>query len=192
MDEFQFRNDARKLQGLYHDLDQAKYAKLNARSERVMQARPGAQMPAQQWAMSLDVEMADRLMEVACDVRTYVAPGTMLTKDGPALCDFLALHAQPIADLDFGDDVHEEVRDQIRRLVPKLYPITAGDMAARPERYQSGRSIITRVRAMGHSLTPDQLRKWGERGHVSVQELPEKGGRGYRLSEVLERIGGGG
>lgn len=191
MDEFQFRNDARKLGNLYRDLDTTKYQSLNTNTERTSRPAPGPSLPGQDWAITLDADMCDRLMEITCDVRTHITPGVALRKDGPHLCEYLALHAQPISELDFADDVHDEVRDQIRHLIPKLHPDNAGDIAARPERYQTARSILTRLQAMGHHITPDQLRKWGERGHITTRDLSTRG-RGYRMSEVLEHIRGRG
>lgn len=197
MDEFEFRNDIQKLKRGYLELDQLKYQKI-VRSERIMKSAPGPQAPAQSWPMHTKIDLVKDLHEVAADARNNIAPHESLAYpgnhpeagnlfSGPDLCDWLYLKANPLSEWPIADEtVGETVRSQIT-FIARNIPHEE-DIPQRQEPWQFASVIIQKLERVGVTITPDQLRQWGTRGHIQVGKRAGK--NIYRLSHVLKYLKG--
>lgn len=186
-DEWELRDTAKELAGLYRELDAAKFAQAKPPEIRTMRPAPGPKAPAPDHLISLDEELCGYLTELIGECRTHIDPHRSFRQDGAEMCDWAAHHAQEIADLEVSDDLHTEMKDQTRRIRFKIFGTEVAKVAKLPERRQSAQSICVRMSSMGHRMTPDLLRKWAERGHITRVDRTD-GTAGYLATEVLDHI----
>lgn len=186
-DEWTIRDTAKTLADLYQDLDAAKYTRPKPPEVRTMRPAPGPRPPAPDHLISLDEELSSRLMEMVGECRTHLDPARTFAKDGVELARWVAYNAEQVAELGVAEDLLQEMQDQVRHIKFKLFGNAIAKVAKLPERRQSAQSICVRLSSMGHRATPDLLRKWAERGHITREDRND-GTAGYLITEVLNRI----
>lgn len=177
---------AKQLRVLYEELNQAKYDRPPAPEVSTTHSnrQKGPMDPAPIWTLSDDEHFTKRLNQMVCDAAGRIDGNHKPTLDGRQLADWLAWYAGPVSQLDFADDILDEVRWQIRELDHRLRRTRPPEPIAKPQEvWLTARTICYRV----PTLTPEQLRKWGERGRVQRRRLAS-GSWGYLASECIERI----
>lgn len=164
---------AKQLRELYVELHQAKYERPPApevsttRSNR----QKGPMDPAPIWTLSDDAFFTERLKELVCDAAGHVDSGYQASLDGRKLTNWIAWHAGPVSQLDFADDILDEMRWQIRELDHKLRRtrpfVPAGEQQ---EIWLTARTLTYKLRQQGYSITGELLRKWAERGRIRYKK----------------------
>lgn len=186
VDQEDLAQAAKHLRVLYEELNQAKYDRPPAPEVSTTHSnrQKGPMDPAPIWTLSDDEHFTKRLNQMVCDAAGRIEGNHRPTLDGRQLSDWLAWHAGPVSQLDFADDILDEVRWQIRELDHRLRRTRPPEPIAKPQEvWLTARTICYRV----PTLTPEQLRKWGERGRVQRRRLAS-GSWGYLASECIERI----
>ena len=183
VDEWAIRDTARDLANLYRELDAQKYAPPAPRETRVMKPRPGPSSPGNWFAMCLDADMVDHLVEMVCDARNHIEPAYTVGRDGAVLCDWIAWNAQPISELDFAADLHDLMVDQARRLARHL-PAESDDQR---DAFLSMRSLQSALRARSLECPEATVRSWAHRHQIAVGVTEERR-RGYSLVDTLKRL----
>ena len=117
------------------------------------------------------------------DAQRYIHNRTIQTKDGRRLANFVALHAGAIANqFPAADDLLELIVEQTAYIARQIEK-RVGASAPRPEARHNSTVICALLAQQGVSVTPDLLRKWAERGKLTVAH--RDGRNGYLLSEVF-------
>lgn len=172
-----------RMMGLFQDLETAKYTPA-PRGERVMRPTPGPRTPAPIFLISLDKAVCDDLFELCRDAANTVDPSAILHHDGPRLSRWAYDHRATLARLDWADDLIDAFEDINAHLAKHLTPESIAALARQPERRMTNHSIAYKLRAHGLPVSADLVRKWGERGHITVEDMP-LGQRGYLLTEAI-------
>lgn len=186
VDQEDLAQAAKHLRVLYEELNQAKYDRPPAPevSTKHSNRQKGPMDPAPIWTLSDDEHFTKRLNQMVCDAAGRIEGNHKPTLDGRQLADWLAWHAGPVSQLDFADDILDEVRWQIRELDHRLRRTRPPAPIGEPkEVWLTARTISLKLR----SVTTEQVRKWGERGLVRRKRLAS-GRWGYLASECVERI----
>lgn len=182
---------AKQLQTLYEELNQAKYNRPPAPEVSTQGAnqQKGPSEPFPIWTLSDDAHFTELLNEYCTDAARYIPlTGDIYThgfqRNGTRMCHWIAWNAGPISQLDVAPLMLDELKHQIRELDHKLRRTRPPEPVAKPQEvWLTARTICYRV----PTLTPEQLRKWGERGRVQRRRLAS-GSWGYLVSECIERI----
>ena len=181
------RATLRGLQGLWVELEAAKYPTPTPRTNPQGGQKPPAHPPPPRGAQYERPGPATlRLFEVARDIANHIQPERILTCDAHQLLRFLTFNAGLIAGLDFAPDIHAELCYQESRLLEFLragQPIVCD--AGEP--WLTWRTIIQAARANGYTVSRALLRKWAERGHIDTRLSTDRIAC-YRLGEVLDRL----
>lgn len=191
VDEFELRDLAKELAGLYRELGEARFARAKPPEVRVMRPSPGPRPPVPDHLVSLDEELSSRLFEFVRDCCNHIQPTKILTRHGQRLASWIAWHAYDVAQLDVASDLLEEMQDQARRIGKLVHPPEPKQVAKRLEPYHRAEVIIQRAARQGHKLTRDGLRKLTERSQATEYPISTEqyGGRTtYRFTEVMAYI----
>ena len=179
---------AKQLRVLYEELNQAKYDRPPAPEVSTTHSnrQKGPMDPAPIWTLSDDEHFTKRLNQMVCDAAGRIEGNHKPTLDGRQLADWLAWYAGPVSQLDFADDILDEVRWQIRELDHRLRRTRPPAPIGEPkEVWLTARTICYKLRQQGHNVSPELLRKWAERGKISSQRIGPRSNV-YSLSEVLK------
>ena len=195
VDQDELRNAAKTLQVLYEELNDAKYEKPPAPTESRMgsNSQKGPTYPMPIWTLSDDVEFTSLLSEYVNDAARFVKPeGEYYTggfgRDGIKMCKWIAWNAGAIAELDVADVMLDELRHQARELDARLKRSRPFQPAGKEqEAWLTARSICYTLRQQGYSITPELLRKWAERGEITVKSNGNRRNI-YLMTQVLSKI----
>lgn len=179
---------AKQLRVLYEELNQAKYDRPPAPEVSTTHSnrQKGPMDPAPIWTLSDDEHFTKRLNQMVCDSAGRIEGNHKPTLDGRQLADWIAWYAGPVSQLDFADDILDEVRWQIRELDHRLRRTRPPAPIGEPkEVWLTARTICYKLRQQGHNVSPELLRKWAERGKISSQRIGPRSNV-YSLSEVLK------
>lgn len=160
---------AKQLRVLYEELNQAKYDRPPAPEVSTTHSnrQKGPMDPAPIWTLSDDEHFTKRLNQMVCDAAGRIDGNHKPTLDGRQLADWLAWYAGPVSQLDFADDILDEVRWQIRELDHRLRRTRPPEPVAKPqEKWLTARTICYKLRQQGYNVSPELLRKWTERGKL--------------------------
>lgn len=190
VDQEDLAQAAKCLRVLYEELNQAKYDRPPAPEVSTTHSnrQKGPMDPAPIWTLSDDEHFTKRLNQMVCDAAGRIEGNHKPTLDGRQLTDWLAWHAGPVSQLDFADDILDEVRWQIRELDYRLrrtrppMPVDGNQ-----EIWLTAKTICYRLRQQGHDVTPERLRKWAERGRVHTRKA-SSGVNAYSLKDVLNLV----
>lgn len=181
VDEFELRDAAIRLKNGMEKLAQAKYTKPQHTGEPVSGgAGFGPRAPGNETAISLyceiERELSRWLIPIGCDRH-----GVFKQLEWVAFYNYRLAY-----DLD-AESLLEELRRWITT-VENLLGIgpTIKDLAAKPERRQTARSICHRLHKWGYNITPELLRKWAERKEITTTKC-KNGKNLYLLSEVVHK-----
>lgn len=190
VDQEDLAQAAKHLRVLYEELNQAKYDRPPAPEVSTTHSnrQKGPMDPAPIWTLSDDEHFTKRLNQMVCDAAGRIDGNHKPTLDGRQLADWLAWYAGPVSQLDFADDILDEVRWQIRELDYRLRrtrpPMPVDN---NQEIWLTAKTICYRLRQQGYDITPELLRKWAERGKVQRRRA-DNGRWAYLLSECVVRI----
>lgn len=179
---------AKHLRVLYDELNQAKYDRPPAPEVSTAHSnrQKGPMDPAPIWTLSDDEHFTKRLNQMVCDAAGRIEGNHKPTLDGRQLADWLAWYAGPVSQLDFADDILDEVRWQIRELDHRLRR-TRVFVPADKEVWLTARTICYKLTQQGYAITPELLRKWAERGTIR-KKTRENSRNLYLMSEVANRV----
>lgn len=181
---------AKHLRVLYDELNQAKYDRLPAPEVSTTHSnrQKGPMDPAPIWTLSDDEYFTKRLNQMVCDAAGRIDGNHKPTLDGRQLSDWLSWYAGPVSQLDFADDILDEVRWQIRELDHRLRRTRPPEPVAKPQEvWLTARTICFRLKQMGFDLSPELLRKWAERGKIQSRSSNARRNQ-YSMGEVLDEI----
>ena len=181
---------AKHLRILYEELNQAKYDRPSAPEVSTTHSnrQKGPMDPAPIWTLSDDAFFTERLNQMVCDAAGRIDGNHKPTLDGRQLTDWLAWYAGPVSQLDFADDILDEVRWQIRELDHKLRRTRPPAPIEGPkEVWLTARTICYKLQQQGYDVKPTLLRKWAERGKVTSTKSGN-GSNYYLLSDVVSVI----
>jgi len=160
---------AKQLRVLYEELNQAKYDRPPAPEVSTTHSnrQKGPMDPAPIWTLSDDEHFTKRLNQMVCDAAGRIDGNHKPTLDGRQLADWLAWYAGPVSQLDFADDILDEVRWQIRELDHRLRRTRPPEPVAKTQEiWLTARTICYKLRQQGYNVSPELLRKWTERGKL--------------------------
>ena len=197
-DPFELKRAAIRLRDQYSVLNEIKMAPPKSPLARKTKPAFGPQSPNPDgdWAFNIELLLVDEgdddnpkqeapsgLFNMVVDAQRYIHNKTIQTKDGRRLATFIAHHAGAIANqFPAADDLLELVIEQtayIARHIEKR----AGTSPPRAEARHNSTVVCALLAQQGVSVTPELLRKWAERGKLTIAH--RDGRNGYLLSEVL-------
>ena len=184
---------AKQLRILYEELNQAKYDRppVPEVSTTHSNRQKGPMDPAPIWTLSDDEHFTKRLNQMVCDAAGRIDGNHKPTLDGRQLADWLAWYAGPVSQLDFADDILDEVRWQIRELDHRLRrtrpPMLVDDSQ---EVWLTAKTICYKLRQQGHNVSPELLRKWAERRKIE-SKVSALGKAIYPLRNVIRILENG-
>ncbi|HCT9181678.1 TPA: hypothetical protein OUB66_002595 [Corynebacterium aurimucosum] len=121
------------------------------------------------------------------DAQRYIHNKTIQTKDGHRLANFIVLHHGAIANqFPATDDLLELIIEQTAYLTDHIDK-RVGTSPPRTEARHNSTVICALLGQRGYQITPALLRKWAQRGQITVYG-DRKGQNLYRMSEVLRII----
>lgn len=140
--------------------------------------------PTNLTTLTLVIDADQRLQELALNVATDLAIPTPPTPwTGGQWCAWLYRHHTDLRNLDWHDDLAQEITDMEADLATRINPTPTPHI----EQRQTARTITRRLAGMGHTINPATLRKWAERGKITSHK-DNKGRNKYLLSEVLDTL----
>lgn len=197
-DPFDLKRAAIRLRDQYSVLNEIKMAPPKSPLARKTKPTFGPQSPNPDgdWAFNIEhylVEECDDdnpnreapsgLFNMVVDAQCYIHNKTIQTKDGRRLANFIALHSGAIANqFPAADDLLELVIEQTAYIARQIEK-RVGMSPPRAEARHNSTVICALLAQQGVSVTPDLLRKWAERGKLTVDH--RDGRNGYLLSEVF-------
>lgn len=184
--EWSIRAAGKDLAGLFTQLDAAKYDAIAPKGERVMRPRPGPRTPGNWFAVALDADLVDRIVEYVVDARNRIAPAYTVGRDGAVLCEWIAFNANAIAELDFAPDLLEELHTQAANLNRRLNPPDAGTVANQ-DPYLTADSIQRSLTSKGLACPEGTIRYWVSEGRVDTKTRRD-GRRAYRLADIISQL----
>lgn len=123
VDEFHLRTQARELANLYRQLHGLKHTHPTPPEVRTMKPAPGPQTPGNWFIIATYIDQEQRLREIAFNA--FADLGVKLRDDdasAPRLCELIAYHAQAISELDWAEDLLDELGDQARVIRIRIRP----------------------------------------------------------------------
>lgn len=189
VDERDLRDLARHLANLYQELNSLKYSRPTPPEARAMKPAPGPQSPGNWLYVSCWLDQEPRLREVAFNALGDVHVKIRDNETGPIrLCTKLAFHAQVISELDWANDLVDELEHQTKVIGRHCRPLTTREVADAEEPRHGARYIARQLRARGIPATANTIRGWGKAGHISTQPIPwgDNTQNGYLLTEALK------
>lgn len=184
---------AKQLRVLYEELNQAKYDRPPAPEVSTTHSnrQKGPMDPAPIWTLSDDEHFTKRLNQMVCDAAGRIDGNHKPTLDGRQLADWLAWYAGPVSQLDFADDILDEVRWQIRELDHKLRRTRPPEPIDKPQEvWLTARTICYKLRQKGYDVSPELLRKWAERRKIE-SKVSVLGKVTYPLRNVIRILENG-
>lgn len=197
-DPFELKRAAIRLRDQYSALNEIKMAPPRSPVARKKKPTFGPQSPNPDgdWAFNIEHllvnecdddnpnrEAPSGLFNMVVDAQRYIHNKTIQTKDGYRLANFIALHHGAIANqFPAADDLLELIIEQTAYLTHHIDK-RVGTSPPRAEARHNSTVICALLAQQGVSVTPDLLRKWAERGKLTVAH--RDGRNGYLLSEVL-------
>lgn len=197
-DPFELKRAAEQLRHQYLALNELKMTPPRSPAARKMKPTFGPQScaPDGDWALNIELLLVDEgddddpnyeapsgLFNMVVDAQRYIHNRTIQTKDGRRLASFVALHSGAIANqFPAADDLLELVIEQTAYIARQIEK-RVGSSPPRAEARHNSTVICALLAQQGVSVTPDLLRKWAERGKLTVDH--RDGRNGYLLSEVF-------
>ncbi|OFT46997.1 hypothetical protein HMPREF3158_05495 [Corynebacterium sp. HMSC06G04] len=185
VDEQQFRDTARRLGRLYEQLHELKHARPKPPEVRVMKPAPGPQSPGNWLFVATYIDQEQKLREVAFNALGDI--GVRIHDNdaaAPRLCQLLAFHAQAASELNWANDLHDELLNQVRIIDRRCNPPQPNIIAKQPEPRHGAEHTARQLRARGIPTTADTIRGWARSGHITRATMPN-GRSGYLLTEAL-------
>ena len=140
--------------------------------------------PTNLTTLTLVIDADQRLQELALNVAADLAIPTPPTPwTGWTWCAWLYRHHTDLHNLDWYDDLAQEIIDMEADLAARINPPATPHI----EQRQTARSITRRLATMGHRVSADTLRKWAQRGKITAH-ADIQGRNKYLLSEVLDNL----
>lgn len=195
VDEFQLRDLARELAGLYATLDELKWTPKRQEQVRKMKPNFTSQTPEPDgdWALNMQIElMRDTpndhipggLRSMACDALNYTSARGYGHEHRPSvLCAYLYRNAWEISEkFPAVDELAELLTTQAAYLTRAIR--NKHGAAPRREQRQTSDSICYRLAQQGITIDATKLRQWARYGHITT--TTRKDGRNlYLMSEVI-------
>lgn len=180
----EFAQIAHQLRSLHTILDSMKTSSPPP-SQAGGRTPAGSKPPGNSFFIELSVDHAQRLFELARDAANVVSPARTFSIDVHELCKWFEFQAFGCMELEWADDLFEEVRGMLWQLKTRLFPDDRGRRCVEP--WVSARTLGIRLSTLGIHVPPPTLATWVARGKVGCQHSDD-GGRLYQVSDVLRHI----
>lgn len=192
VDEFQLRDLARELAGHYTELHELKDTSPNPPEVKTRNSVKGLgpKSPGNWLWLNRYVTMEQNLRELCLNAFGTDGIGIHITEadfTAPRLCRLIAWHAQPLSELDWSEDLAQELEDQAHTINRWTNPPEVQALANQPEPRHGAEHIAKQLRARGVPTTADAIRGWARRGHITRITMPNGRG-GYLLTEAINHI----
>lgn len=200
-DPFELKRAAIRLRDQYRALNDIKMAPPRSPLARKTKPTFGPQScaPDGDWALNIELLLVDEgdddnpnaeapsgLFNMVIDAQRYIHNRTIQTKDGHRLANFIALHSGAIANqFPAANDLLELVIEQTAYIARQIEK-HVGAAPPRAEARHNSTVICALLAQQGIHVTPELLRKWVERGKITV--VSRQGRNLYNLREVLEAL----
>ena len=193
VDEQHLRHLARDLANLYRELDSLKYSRPVPPEVRTMKPAPGPQSPGNWLYVACWLEQSTLLREVAFNALGDVNVKIRDNETGPVdLCTKIAFHAQAISELEWANDLVDELEHQMRVIGRRCNPPEVPQELAR--RAQSHTQLYTASHvakaasaATGKTIDRKHVTYLGRAGYIPVH-TDTRGQACYRLSDVVNYL----
>lgn len=193
MDEHQLRHIARELESEYHRLNDLKHTHPNPPEVRVMKPTPGPKSPGNWLYISLALDQETKLREVILNAfhdAHIKIPGDNL--NATHLCHLTARHAHHLAELDWADDLAQELEDQAstihRRTTPRTTPTDLYRRAkSDPQLLTAAHAARAATAITGHLINRKQVTYWGNAGKVPTY-YDNQGHACYQLKDIISHL----
>lgn len=197
VDEFLLRDLANELAEHYTQLDSMKHDRPTPPEVKTRNAIKGLgpQSPGNWLFVSTFIDQEQRLREVAFNAFSDLG---IIVRDGEAgaiaLCRKIAFHAQAISELDWADDLADELARQARIINRRCNP--AEKVPGRYiEQAQSSDQLLTASHAAkvasaatGEKIDRKQITYWGQAGYIKAY-IDSRGKACYKLAEIVAYVG---
>lgn len=194
VDQQELAHAAKKLQVLYEELDHAKYERPPAPEVSTQGAnqQKGPSEPFPIWTISDDAHFTALLNEYCTDAARYVPlAGDIYThgfqRNGTRMCQWIAWNAGPISQLDVAPLLLDELKHQARELNHRLRRTRPLEPIGKQEAWLTARTICYRLKQQGYDITPELLRKWAQRGKITVKSNENRRNL-YSITQILSTI----
>lgn len=195
--EFELRDTARELKAHYLQLQSLKHTTPNPPEVKTRNSIKGLgpKTPGNWLWVNRYVEMEQNLRELA--LNAFGIDGINIRMhDGdlsaPRLCHLIAWHAQALSELDWAQDLAQELEDQARTINRWTNPPETPRALIRQA--QSSQQLLTASHtakaasaATGKHIDRKQVTYWGRAGHITTHK-DSRGNTCYNLGEVINHI----
>lgn len=187
--EFELRDTARELKAHYLELQQLKHTTPNPPEVKTRNSVKGLgpKSPGNWLWVNRYITLEQNLRELALNafgidgINIRIHDGDLAA---PRLCHLIAWHAQALSELDWAQDLQQELQDQARTINRWTNPPEVRTLANQPEPRHGAEHIAKQLRARGIPTTADTIRGWAKRGHITRTTMPNGRG-GYLLTEAI-------
>lgn len=205
-DPFELKRAAEQLRHQYAELNQLKHTPPRTPLARKMKPTFGPQTcsPDGDFALNLELLLVDEgdddnpnheapsgLFNMVIDAQRYIHNHTIQTKDGHRLTTFITHHAGAIANqFPAADDLLTLLRNQtqyIQGAIRRRHGTPTNHRGGGTVRLLTATEAAKQLQARGHPTTPDTIRGWARRGHITPIPLPN-GRNGYTLNQLQQHI----
>lgn len=193
VDERDLRDLARHLANLYQELNSLKYSRPTPPEVRAMKPAPGPRTPGNWLYVSCWLDQEPRLREVAFNAFSDIGVKVRDDEAGAvALCQKLAFHAQAVSELDWANDLTDELEHQAKVIGRHCQPhdTEVGTTDDDGEVWLTARTICYKLRQKGYDVSPELLRKWAERRKIE-SKVSVLGKVTYPLRNVIRILENG-
>lgn len=195
--EFELRDTARELKAHYLQLQSLKHTTPNPPEVKTRNSVKGLgpKTPGNWLWVNRYIEMEQNLRELC--LNAFGIDGINIRiKDAdmaaPRLCHLIAWHAQALSELDWAEDLAQELEDQARTINKWCNPPETPHTLIRQA--QSSQQLLTAAHAAkaaaaatGKKIDRKQVTYWGRAGHITTHK-DTQGNTCYNLGEVINHI----
>ncbi|WP_411708648.1 hypothetical protein [Corynebacterium sp. LaCa116] len=197
VDEFQLRDLARELRTHYQELQALKHTTPNPPEVKTRNSIKGLgpKSPGNWLWVNRYVEMEQNLRELCLNAFGKDGIGIHIAESdftASRLCGLIAWHAQPLSELDWANDLAQELQDQAHTINKWVNPPQVPRVLIRQA--ESSEQLLTAshaakaaAAATGKRIDRKQVTYWGNAGHVTIH-YDNHGKACYKLSEIVDYL----
>lgn len=195
--EFELRDTARELKAHYLQLHALKHTTPNPPEVKTRNSVKGLgpKSPGNWLWVNRYITLEQNLRELCLNafgidgINTRIHDGDL---SAPRLCHLIAYHAQPLSELDWADDLAQELEDQARTINKWTNPPETPTTLIRQAQHSTqlltaAHTAKAAAAATGKKIDRKQVTYLGRAGHITTHQ-DTQGNTCYQLSEVINHI----